>query len=39
MMLSNSLLENLLEGDETETMAAYSKWIGLVEGERGERRE
>lgn len=33
------LLENLLKGDETETMTAYSKWIGLVEGERRERRE
>ncbi|MFC5590388.1 FadR/GntR family transcriptional regulator [Sporosarcina soli] len=31
------LLENLLEGNEKETMAAYSKWIGLVEGERRER--
>jgi GntR family transcriptional regulator, transcriptional repressor for pyruvate dehydrogenase complex len=32
------LLKNLLDGDELKTLKAYSKWMELVEGERGERK-
>ncbi|WP_342505430.1 GntR family transcriptional regulator [Sporosarcina sp. FSL K6-2383] len=30
------LLQNVLDGDELNALQAYSKWIELVEGERGE---
>ncbi|MFJ7934859.1 FadR/GntR family transcriptional regulator [Sporosarcina sp. NPDC096371] len=30
------LLKGLIDGDELETLRAYTKWIELVEGERGE---
>ncbi|MBE1554402.1 FadR/GntR family transcriptional regulator [Sporosarcina limicola] len=34
-----SLLENLHQGTEEKTLEAYSEWIELVEGERGEKEE
>ncbi|WP_342510708.1 GntR family transcriptional regulator [Sporosarcina sp. FSL K6-1522] len=33
-----TLLRGLLAGDEMSALDAYSKWIELVEGERGERK-
>ncbi len=32
-----SMLQNLLNGDELKTLEDYSKWMVLVEGERGEK--
>lgn len=33
-----SLLQSVLDGNELETLQAYSEWMELVEGERGERK-
>ncbi|WP_318614230.1 FadR/GntR family transcriptional regulator [Sporosarcina sp. YIM B06819] len=33
------LLNNVLDGDELQTLNAYSKWMELVDGERGERKQ
>ncbi len=32
------LLQNVLDGNELKTLQAYSEWMELVEGERGERK-
>ncbi|MEK5037910.1 FadR/GntR family transcriptional regulator [Sporosarcina sp. FSL K6-3457] len=32
------ILNHLLDGDELKTLKAYSEWMELVEGERGERK-
>lgn len=34
-----SLLSSLLVGDELNTLKAYSQWIELIEGERGDRNK
>ena len=34
-----AILNHLLNGDELKTLKAYSEWMELVEGERGERKQ